>query len=134
MFIPAIITCIDTPRSGNTLNGWNLVFHNPSQRYGIIFQSLFFPADIPARQNFIPDSSARWASVAAYLPLFSMSGVISFIKFKKIHWAKWLMPICLLFALIPVLNSSFVLINNNFYTRWIYMPILVASFMTSYAL
>ncbi len=103
MFVPAILTCIDTPRSSNTLNGWNLVFHNPTQRYGLIFQSLFFPADIPARQNFFPDSSARWASVSAYLPLFSMAGVISFIKYKKKHWAKWLMPICLLFALIPVL-------------------------------
>lgn len=83
MFVPAILTCIDTPRSSNTLNGWNLVFHNPAQRYGLIFQSLFFPADIPARQNFFPDSSARWASVSAYLPLFSMAGVISFIKYKK---------------------------------------------------
>ena len=90
MFVPAILTCIDTPRSSNTLNGWNLVFHNPAQRYGLIFQSLFFPADIPARQNFFPDSSARWASVSAYLPLFSMAGVISFIKYKKKHWAKWL--------------------------------------------
>ena len=134
MFVPAILTCIDTPRSSNTLNGWNLVFHNPAQRYGLIFQSLFFPADIPARQNFFPDSSARWASVSAYLPLFSMAGVISFIKYKKKHWAKWLMPICLLFALIPVLNSSFVLFNNNYYTRWFYMPILVACFMTAYAL
>lgn len=44
------------------------------------------------------------------------------------------MPICLLFALIPVLNSSFVLFNNNYYTRWFYMPILVACFMTAYAL
>ena len=63
-----------------------------------------------------------------------MAGVISFIKYKKKHWAKWLMPICLLFALIPVLNSSFVLFNNNYYTRWFYMPILVACFMTAYAL
>ena len=134
MFVPAIITCIDTPRSGNTLNGWNLVFHNPSQRYGLIFQSLFFPADVPARQNFFPDSSAKWSSVSAYLPLFSMAGVISFIRYKKKHWAKWLMPIMLLFALIPVLNSSFVLFNNNYYTRWYYMPILVGCFMTAYAL
>ena len=44
------------------------------------------------------------------------------------------MPICLLFAAYPVLNSSFVLFNNNYYTRWFYMPILVACFMTAYAL
>lgn len=134
MFVPAILSCIDVPRTGNLLNGWNLVFHNPSQRYGLIFQSLFFPADIPARQNFFPDSSARWSSVSAYLPLFSMAGVISFIKYKKKHWAKLLIPIMLLFALIPALNSTFVLFNSNYYTRWYYMPILVCCFMTSYAL
>ena len=134
MFFPAILSCIDVPRSENMLNGWNLVFHNPSQRYGLIFQSLFFPADIPARQNFFPNSSAKWSSVSAYLPLFSMAGVISFIKYKKKHWTKFLMPIMLLFALIPALNSTFVLFNNNYYTRWYYMPILIACFMTAYAL
>ncbi|MCH5323947.1 MAG: YfhO family protein [Eubacterium sp.] len=134
MFLPAIIACLDVPRTDNIINGWNMVFHNPSQRYGLIFQSLFFPADIPARQNFFPDSSARWSSVSAYLPLFSMSGVISFIKFKKRHWAKYLMPLMLLFALIPVLNSSFVMFNTSYYTRWFYMPILVACYMTAYAL
>lgn len=134
MFIPAIITCLDVPRSSNPLLGWNMVFHNPSQRYGLIFQSLFFPADIAARQNFFPDTSARWSSVAAYLPLFSMSGVIAFIRFKKGHWAKKLMPLMLLCALIPVLNSAFVMFNSSFYTRWFYMPILIACFMTAYAL
>ncbi len=134
MFIPAILSCLDTPRSINPMLGWNMVFHNPSQRYGIIFQSLFFPCDIPARQNFFPDSSAKWSSVAAYLPLFSMSGVFSFMKYKKKHWAKLLMPIMLLFALIPVLNSTFVMFNNSYYTRWFYMPILVACMMTSVAL
>ncbi len=134
MFLPAIIACLDVPRTDNTLTGWNLVFHNPSQRYGLIFQSLFFPPDIPARQNFFPDSSARWSSVSAYLPLFSMSGVISFIKYKKRHWAKFLMPIMLLFALIPALNSTFVMFNSSYYTRWFYMPVLIACFMTAYAL
>ncbi len=133
MFVPAILTCLGVPRL-NTLNGWNLVFHNPVQRYGLIFQSLFFPADIPARQNFFPDTSARWASVSAYLPLFSMAGVISFIRYKKKHWAKILMPIMLLCALVPALNSAFVLFNTNYYTRWFYMPVLIACFMTSYAL
>lgn len=134
MFLPAIIACLEVPRTDNTLLGWNMVFHNPSQRYGLIFQSLFFPADIPARQNFFPDSSAKWSSVSAYLPLFSMSGVISFLKFKKNHWAKYLMPTMLLFALIPVLNSTFVMFNSSYYTRWFYMPILIACFMTAYAL
>lgn len=134
MFVPAILACLDVPRSGNMLNGWNLVFHNPSQRYGLIFQSLFFPADVPARQNFFPDSAARWSSVSAYLPLFSMAGVISFIRYKKRHWAKLLIPIMLLFALIPGLNSAFVLFNSNYYTRWYYMPILICCFMTAYAL
>lgn len=134
MFVPAIISCLDVPRTSNSLVGWNMVFHNPSQRYGIILQSLFFPCDIPARQNFFPNSSARWASVAAYLPLFSMAGVISFIKYKKGHWAKFLLPMCLLIAMVPLLNSTFVMFNNNFYTRWFYMPILVSCYVTAYVL
>ena len=134
MFIPAILTCLDVPRTGQMLNGWDLVFHDPQQRYGLIFQSLFFPADIPARQNFFPNSAARWSSVSAYLPLFSMAGVISFIRYKTKHWAKYLAPIMLLFALIPGLNATFVLFNDNYYTRWYYMPILVCCFMTAAAL
>ncbi len=134
MFLPAILTCLAVPRSDNMLNGWDLVFYSSEQRYGLVFQSLFFPCDVPARQNFFPNTSARWSSVTAYLPLFSMAGVISFIRYKKKHWAKLLMPIMLLFALVPVLNASFVLFNNNYYTRWFYMPILIGCFMTAHAL
>lgn len=134
LFIPSIFMVLDVPRSAEMLTDWNLVFHNPVQRYGSLLQGIFMPPDIAARQNFFPDSSAKWSSVALYLPLFSMAGVITFIRYQKKHWAKILIPVLFLFALIPVLNSSFVMFNSNYYTRWFYMPTLICCFMTVYAL
>ena len=69
-----------------------------------IIESFFFPPDLPARPNFTPDSNAKWASVAAYLPMFSMVGVFSFMKLrkKKYKWLKYLLPILFLCALVPI--------------------------------
>ena len=92
-----------------------------------IIESFFFPPDLPARPNFTPDSNAKWASVAAYLPMFSMVGVFSFMKLrkKKYKWLKYLLPMLFLCALVPILNSAFQLFNASYYARWYYMLTLV---------
>ncbi len=134
LFIPSIAMVLENPRSTNMLTGWDLVFYSSYQRYGLIFQSLFFPPDIAARQNFFPQTGARWSSVAAYLPLFSMAGVLTFLKNAKKHWLKVLLPLCFLFMLIPGFNSMFSLFNDNYYTRWLYMPVLLCCLATVLAL
>ena len=134
ILLPSVLAVISNPRVDRYLTGWDMLFYNNMQRYGLIVQSFFFPPDIPARPNFFPDSNAKWASVAGFLPLFSMAGVIAFIKSKTKHWAKRLVIVCSIMALVPLLNSAFYVFNSSYYARWYYMPILVMAMMTAISL
>lgn len=134
LFIPSIYQVLDVPRSTNILTGWNFIFYGDEQRYGLILESMFFPPEISARNIMFPNANAKWSSVALYLPLFSMAGVFAFVKGAKGHWARVLLPICIVMAFIPGLNAAFTLFNNNFYTRWFYMPELICCLATVYTL
>ncbi len=130
LLVPSAIVIMDNPRVDNMIMGWNMVFYGNEQRYGLILQSLFFPPDMPARPVFFPDSNAKWSSVAAFLPLFGMAGVITFIREKKGHWLRSLLLTCLVFAMIPILNASFSAFNHSYYARWFFMPILMMALAT----
>lgn len=134
LFVPSIYQVLDVPRSTQILNGWNFLFYGYEQRYGLLLEGMLFPPEIPARNSMFSEANAKWSSVALYLPLFSMAGVIAFVKGAKGHWARVLLPVCLAMAFVPGLNAAFVLFNNNFYTRWFYMPELICCLATVYTL
>lgn len=134
LFVPSIYQVLDVPRSTNILKNWNFLFFSNEQRYGLLLESFFFPPEVAARNNMFTEANAKWSSVALYLPLFSMAGVIAFIKGAKKHWAKVLLGVCLLMSFVPGLNAAFTLFNDNYYTRWFYMPELICCLATAYAL
>ncbi|MGI5893011.1 MAG: YfhO family protein [Candidatus Merdivicinus sp.] len=134
LLVPSLLAIASNPRTSNFLFGWNGLFYGNVQRYGLILSSFFFPPDIPAYPNFFPDSNAKWSSVSAFLPLFSMSGVITFFKCTRRHWAKALFGLCMVFAFIPFLNSSFSAFNSSYYARWFFMFILIMAMMTAVSL
>lgn len=104
------------------------------QRYGQIFESYFFPPDIPSRVNFFYGHETRWASISMYLPMFSLSGVFAFFTVKKRTWLKALMIILVICSFVPVLNSMFFLFNSSYYARWLYMMVLMFALATTIAL
>lgn len=134
MLLPSVLAILGNDRITERLYGHDILIYNRVQRYALILESLFFPPDMPARPNFFPDSNSKWSSVSAYLPLFGMVGVITFIKTHEKHWLKRIMGFSLLFALVPILNSLFSALNWNYYARWFYMPLLMMSLATVIAL
>ncbi|MCH5195278.1 MAG: YfhO family protein [Oscillospiraceae bacterium] len=134
LFFPSIYQVLDVPRSTSTLSGWDFIFFSNKQRYGLLIESMFFPPEISARNNMFIEANAKWSSVALYLPLFSMAGVIAFLKGAKGHWARAVLFVCLVMAFIPGFNAMFTMLNTNYYTRWFYMPELVCCLATAYAL
>ncbi len=134
LFVPSIYQVLDVPRSTNILSDSNFLFYGYEQRYGLILEGIFFPPEVPARSLMFTEANAKWSSVALYLPLFSMAGVIAFVKGAKGHWAKAVLTVCIVMAFVPGLNALFTLLNNNFYTRWFYMLELICCLATAYAL
>lgn len=131
MLLPSALTVLENPRLDEELSGINLVVYNDRFRVLRIIQSFFMSSDMPARSNLFASDTARWASIAGYLPMFSMAGVIAFFKTHNKHWAKRLITTCIIFAFVPILNSAFVLFNSSYYARWYYMPILIMAMMTA---
>ena len=136
VLLPSAMAIMGNPRTASSelLTGWNFWVYWHEQRQPAIVQSLFFPPDLPARTNFFPDHGAQWASLSGWLPLFGMTGVLAYFFANKGAWLKRMLAVCLLCALIPGLNSLFILLNHSYYARWFYMPILLMSLATIRAL
>lgn len=134
LFIPSALMVMQNPRVGGMLLGYDMLFYDNPQKYALIIQSLFFPPDMPAFPNFFPKADAKWYSVAAYSPMFSMIGVISFIKEKRKSWLKYILIILFTAMFIPILNSIFNGLNSSFYTRWFYILTLMTSLATAISL
>ena len=128
VLLPSVIGLMGNPRLNSLPNGWDSLAYAREQKYWLIILSFLFPADLPAMPVFTPESNCKWASVAGWLPLFSVTGVVAYLQLKKRDWIKKLIVLLMLFAMIPVLNSMFQLMNSSiYYARWFYMPVLIFS-------
>ena len=126
LLLPSYYAVVQNPRTDNQLSGWGLLIYSKSQRFYDIIHSFFFPQDIPARANFFPDSDNKWASMSAWLPVFSCSGAIAYFQSRKYNdWLRKLLIILLIMTLIPGLNALFQLFNSMYYARWFYMYVLL---------
>ena len=131
ILMPSCLATLNNYRVNERLYGIDLAIYGENVRVPRIFQAFFMLSDMPARINILNSDKARWASIAGYLPLFSMAGVIAFMRTRKKHWSSKLIYVCMIMACIPVLNSTFVLFNASYYARWFYMPILIMCMMTA---
>ncbi len=134
LLLPTLYAITQNNRINNPSNGWNALLYDSNQRYMHILSCFFFPPDLPARANFTPDSNSQWASLGAWLPLFSMSGVIAVMQSHRKCWYKTLLTILFVMALVPGLNSAFQLFNASYYARWYYMLTLMMSLATIFCL
>ena len=124
--LPSYLAVIQNPRTDSMLAGWDALIYNKPQRYYDIIHSFFFPQDIPARENFFPDSDNKWASMSAWLPVFGCSGAIAYFQSRKhSDWLRRMLIICFFCAIIPGLNAMFQLFNWVYYARWYYMMVLI---------
>ncbi|MDR2655722.1 MAG: YfhO family protein [Oscillospiraceae bacterium] len=134
LLLPAITAILDNPRVARFPSGWWALLYGDEQRYPQIIQSFFFPPEIPSRPNFFPDANVKWSSVAGWLPFVSMSGAISFMAAKKkLRFLNNIIYTCLVFAMVPILNSAFYAFNSAYYARWFYMPVLILALMSALA-
>lgn len=131
IFLPSALSVMNNYRVTERLYGLDIMFYNDRLRIPRIIQAFFMLSDMPARINILNSDSARWASLAGYLPMFSMAGVIAFMRTRKKHWMSKSIIVFAVMACVPILNSAFVLFNASYYTRWFYMPILLMCVMTA---
>ena len=131
IFLPACIDVLNNPRLEGRLYGLDMLIYSENVRIPRIIQAFFMVSDMPARINLLSSDYGKWASIAGYLPLFSMCGVVAYLRTRKKNWLSKIVIACIIMAFIPILNSAFVLFNSSYYARWYYMPILMMCLMTA---
>ncbi len=129
----ALVGVMGNSRLGNFISGYDMLVYPSEKLIWDILKSLAMLPDIIGKGTLFYTSTVKNASLAAYIPMFGIAGVVAFCLFEdgKKSWQKKLLIICLVMAMIPVLNAAFSLFNSNYYARWFYMPILIMCQMTA---
>lgn len=122
-------------RLSDFVTGYNMLIYPSGKLVWDIFKSLAMLPDIIGKGTLFYTSTVKNASLASYLPMYGVSGVVAFflLNRKKKSWQKRMLAISLLIAVIPVFNAAFSLFNNAYYARWFYMPILIMCLVTAQA-
>lgn len=138
--LPVIFQLADSSKATTMISLSDSLWFKSIFNYLKIIQSAFMIPDGIHFISLFPDSDTMYpygnlgASLAAYIPLFSAAGVISYIVSKKKSWKSLLILICTVIAFVPVLNQAFSAFNAGYYARWFYMPMLIAVIMSAKAL
>lgn len=131
LLVPAINAIIGNSRITSILIGWNGIMYGKEQIYLNVIECFFFPPDLPARPVFFPGANVKWSSLGGWLPVFGMTGFFVWFKTRRKNWLKRVLGICVLCAMVPVLNSAFYAFNTSYYARWFYMPVLMMCLVTT---
>lgn len=123
VLLPTALFTMSNPRVSSSWNLINMFIHEYPTRYIEVFRSFFFPSEIMQIRAFL--TQTNYDSVEIYLPFVGSVLAISYLLKKPKKWESILMFTLILFALIPILNSSFVIFMNTYYARWFYMMILI---------
>ena len=123
-------------RLDNFINGYDMLIYPSEKLLWDIVKSVSMLPDIIGKGTLFYTKTVKNASLAAYIPLFGISGVVAYflLNRKKKNWEKILLITCFVMAFMPVLNSAFSLFNSAYYARWFYMPILIMCLMTTQVL
>ena len=131
---PALLSLLQNPRTIDLSSGWGFLTYSNVQQYLAILLSWIMPPDSPYMTSIWSEGIIKWTSMSAYLPLCSLAGAMAYWRAKKGDSKKRIVATCAIFALVPVLNSAFYMLNSSYYARWYYMPVLILCTMTVQAL
>ncbi len=123
-------------RLDNYINGYNMLIYPSEKLLWDIVKSVSMLPDIIGKGTLFYTTTVKNASLAAYIPMFGISGVIAYylLNKQKRNWEKEMLWACFVIAMIPFLNAAFSMFNSSYYARWFYMPILVMCLMTAQTL
>jgi len=131
--LQALLAVSGNSRINNYLLGYDMVSYPSMNMLWDIIKSMVMVPDIIGKGTVFYTTTVKNASLAVYLPLFGICGVVAYFMTHKLKKdpVKRILLVCLVMAFIPVLNASFSFFNEYYYARWYYMPILFMALATA---
>ncbi len=129
LMVPSLLTLLQNERINNPLGGADMWMFN-KKRLMTILVSYFLPPEFASKQIYIDGAATRWTSLTAYIPLFSMTGVVAYVHSRHEEgssgrWLRVFLIMLVVMSMVPILNSSFVAFNASYYARWFYMMVMM---------
>lgn len=125
LLIPAILSLLQNPRTIDPFEGYGYLVYSNAQQVPAILASAFLMPDAPYLTDLFDGGITKWTSLSAYLPVIGITGGLVFCRVRRRHPFATALKICLVCALVPMLNSAFYALNSSYYARWFYMPLLL---------
>lgn len=129
ILLPFVASLAANPRVEGGLAFGRDWFIYVAYRYFELFRAMVLPAEVMHQNGLFVLFDA--VSPEGYLPLFGLVAAFAFVWARKGHWASGVLYASLFCAFVPVLNSAFSAFNATYYTRWFYMPVMVAALATA---
>ena len=130
VMLPFYLVLSGNTRAGDTIFGHSLIAYENPGALLCILRSMFFPPALCGNDWYFRDKQLSISPPLLYIPFFMMLGVFVIFRSEKRSWYSVLLKVCIVFACVPVLNSSFAVFNSLYYARWFFMPLLVMIMMT----
>ncbi len=131
ILVPSVIGVMGNSRVANIIRGEDAITFE-SIRMLTVIKAMFFPGDIMSHQSML--ETENWYSSSAWIPLMGLGLVFGWLIAEKKHWSARLAKVLFLFACLPLLNSTFMLLNEEPYRRWLYMFVLICVLCSCLAL
>ena len=133
LLVPTFLFVSSGDRVSDVLSGTDLISYSDNTIIPKIVQSIFILPDMPSEGKLFKSeyNPNNWASISLYLPLFTVTGVVVYMKNHRKHWISLLLIVCGVAACVPVFNSAFYMFNTSYYARWYYMPVLIMCLSTA---
>ena len=126
LVFPSLVSMLGNTRVTQHIMGENAISYNSSDAL-LLIKGILMPGE--AMSDLSAVIPADWHSTSLYLPMLGVALVLVFLTMKRekdeFPWLNKILWICLIIALIPMLNSIFNALNKEPFRRWFYMPILM---------
>ena len=130
VMLPFYLLISDNTRANNSIFGHSLIVYENLGVVLSIIKSMFFPPAICANDWYFRDVQLSISPPQLFIPVFFVLGVWIIFRKENKAWYSVLLKVCAVIACVPVLNSAFSMFNNNYYARWMFMPLLIMIMMT----
>ncbi len=125
LLIPSIPNLLNNPRVIRPLENFGIWMYGEVQQYFAILFSAIMPPDPAYNPAFFTQGALKWTSLSLFVALGGLYGFFLFLKNNKKSAFFVVFSVCIVFAFVPALNSSFYAFNSSYYARWFYMPLLM---------
>lgn len=132
LLLPSVLFMLGNPRLDQGFTGLaQMLVAKPIQLAELV-RGMLLPPECGFYRGFFMQGLFNGGEL--YLPLFGLVPAAAYVLTHRKGFEAKMLLVCLVFMLVPVLNSVFVAFNAEYYTRWFYMPSLILALASARAL